>query len=114
MKCLTLIAMLLFSLASLASELNGRRYKWEYESGNHYLISLDTNSITWTGTQGTDLGRTGTDPYQYFKLAPHTFMIQWTENDGTFVTVVINENKKTVWSSGQFNGKSWFRKGVIK
>lgn len=93
--------------------LDGRVFIFEYENGNSFELSYSKFSLTWKGLKGPEEGKSEQDYYRWSDVAPKTYTVSWVENDGTFVNTVINLQTLKVYSSGIFEGKTWFWWGKV-
>ena len=86
-------------------------YVFHYETGDTYDVVLTDNTITWTGLEGSDTGRSETDVIKRKTLNHNTEVLQWTENDLTFMTVVLDHRHLKVIASGKLVDNSWLSYG---
>ena len=95
------------------STLDGHVLNFEYENGYIFQLSYSKSTLVWTGLKGPDEGKSEQDQYQSSEVAPQMYMVSWLENDGTFVTTLINLRALKVFSSGVSQGKTWFWTGNV-
>lgn len=93
--------------------LDGRVLVFEYENGNQFKLSYSKTFLVWTGLGGSEDGKSEQDEYHWSEVAPKTYLVSWTEKDGTFVTTVVNLQALKVYSSGTFERNAWFWQGKI-
>ena len=96
------------AIAAPASE----RYIFEYGKDMIFDVKLTDNTITWQSLAGPDKGQKETDLIERKGLSSDVEVMQWTENDGTFVTVIFDRNHLNIISSGKHPTGTWLRAGV--
>ena len=87
-------------------------YIFEYGKDMIFDVRLTDNTITWESLAGPDKGQNETDLIERKVLSSDVEVMQWTENDGTFVTVILDRNHLKVISSGKFSTGTWLWSGV--
>lgn len=106
--------MILFSSRGEATEsLNGQYLLIKYEGDQHYKVHFDEKKVKWECVQGEELGKTESDVYKSSMLTNNTHVINWQENDGTFVVLTLDLISMKAISTGISNGHTWFRKGTL-
>lgn len=89
-------------------------YVFKYDSEHIYDVKLTDNTITWESLTGSDKGQKETDPINRKQLSNDVEVIQWTENDGTFVTVTLDRAHLSEISSGKYDSGTWLWSGVAE
>jgi len=105
-----LISMLLSPYVNAAQE--SEHYIFEYDKDMIFDVKLTDNTVTWESLSGEDKVQKETDHINRKLLSNDVEVIQWTENDGTFVTVVFDRAHLNVISSGKYPSGKWLRSGV--
>jgi len=116
MKIKNILAAVVFIFISAspvfaASKLEHYIFKY---SDYSFDVKLTDNSITWKALDGSSKGQIETDYISRKRLSNHTEVIQWTENDGTFVTVIFDRHHHKVISSGRDSSGSWLWSGKVE
>ncbi len=93
--------------------LDGRVFIFEYENGYSFQLSYSKFNLNWRALKGPEEGRSEQDSYRWSEVAPNTYMVSWTEREGTFVNTVVNLETLKVHSSGMSEGKTWFWRGKV-
>ena len=106
MKTIFLI-LCLFTAAVFAAPL-ADHFQITYENGFSYEIRLTDTTIAWRDLPS---GQFETDRLKKRQLSPQTTILQWQEQDGSFVTLSIQHDR--VISSGIANKESWFLMGKL-
>lgn len=89
-------------------------YMFHYESGDSYDIQITKDTITWTGVEGSDTGLTETDAIKRRTLSSDVEVIQWNEQNTTFITIVLDRLHHKVISSGKIAGNEWLSYGEVE
>ena len=97
-----------------SNALSGKVLLLKYEDDQNYHVKFDDVFVTWTCVKGAELGKVETDIYQIKRVAPHVYLVNWSEVDGSFVDLVLNLKLRKVYSSGKSGELSWFREGAIE
>ncbi len=115
MKTISLFLVgVLLSFSAFANDLSGKNFLFQYEGDDHYAVRFADTVLTWEGVKGADLGKSETDAYRLKEVASKIYLINWIENNGTFVAVVMNLESMKVFSTGEKYGEyQWFREGLI-
>ncbi|RDI39943.1 MoaF-related domain-containing protein [Aquicella lusitana] len=100
-----------FATSSVAAAPKVEHYIFKYESDRAFDVKLTDNTITWQSLSGPDKGQTETDFINRKKLSKNIEIVQWAENDGTFVTVILDRAQLNVISSGKFSTGTWLWSG---
>jgi phenolic acid decarboxylase len=87
-------------------------YVFKYDEAHVYDVKLASDTITWEALSGAEKGQKETDRVNRKTLSNDVEVIQWTENDGTFVTLAFDRNNLTVVSSGKFASDMWLWSGI--
>lgn len=114
MKLRDIIVATLFSLCLATTAIaapDSERYIFEYGKDMIFDVRLTDNTITWESLAGADKGQKETDLIERKVLSSDVEVMQWTENDGTFVTVIFDRNHLKLISSGKFSTSTWLRSG---
>lgn len=104
----TILSTTLFATAK------SEHYIFNYSEGSRYEIELTENTITWTALDGPDKGQFQTNHLKRSMLQNHTEILQWSELDGTFVTVAFSRDHNEVVSSGKTFSESWLMSGTVE
>lgn len=94
---------------AVAEELVGLSMHFDY--GDFQAdVDFGADMVTWSDGTVTE-----TDAARVYRSAPGVFFVQWLENDGTFVTLIVNLNEMTVHNSvlPPNSTEAWFSPGVI-
>jgi len=112
----TLISVLCFIISShaFAGLLDGKVFTFKYESGNQYHVSFHDSKVTWLGVGGSDHGKFETDNYETLEISENRYLVQWSEENKSFVTLVIDLNLNEVFSSGTSPNGNWLDRGKIE
>lgn len=114
MKIKNTLAVLAFTLISTSTVFaapKSEHYIFKYSNGYRFDIKLSDNTITWEALDGPDKGQTETDFINRKTLVNNTEVMQWTENDGTFVTIIFDRSHNEVISSGKYSSGIWLWSG---
>src|SRR3990167_9216085 len=84
-------------------------YIFEYDKDMIFDVKLTDNTVNWESLAGEDKGQKETDHIDRKNLSHDVEVIQWTENDGTFVTVVFDRAHLNIISSGRYPTGTWLR-----
>lgn len=117
MKIKTIFAVLFFTIVSASCVIAAPKFEhyiFKYDRDHLYDIKLTDNTITWTSLNGDDKGQTETDYIKRKNLSNNIDVIQWSENDGTFVTVVFDRAHLNIISSGKFLADTWLWSGEVE
>ena len=106
------IASSVFMMMDAAAMTKTEHYVFNYDNGKSFEIQLTDKTITWTSMCGPDKGQTETDEITTTKLAENIDVIQWTEKDGTFVTVIFDKENLREISSGKYADGTWLWNGT--
>lgn len=115
MKVKLKVAAILFSIffASFAgAAFQSEHYIFNYGKDMIFDVKLTNNTVTWESLAGADKGQRETDQIDRKSLSNDVEVIQWTENDGTFVTVIFDRTHLKIISSGNYTTGTWLRSGV--
>ena len=115
MKIKNNIAATIFSLCLTTCAIaapSTEHYIFEYGKDMIFDVKLTDNTITWESLAGPDKGQKETDLIERKVLSSDVEVMQWTENDGTFVTVIFDRNHLNVISSGKYPAGTWLRSGI--
>jgi MoaF C-terminal domain len=85
-----------------------------YHSGESYDVVLTDNTITWTGLEGNDKNYSETDSINRKPLTDEVEVIQWIENDHTFMTLVLDRTQLKTIASGKNQQNSWLNTGDMQ
>ena len=105
-----LVSLTTITIAAPISE----HYLFKYDSDHAYDVKLNDSTITWKSLSGPDKGQMETDNINRKNLSEDVDVIQWTENDGTFITVVLDRTLLNVVSSGKYSTDTWLWSGVAE
>lgn len=89
-------------------------YIFNYGNDHLYEVKLTDNTITWKSLSGPDKGERETDHIKKKHLTNEIDVIQWTENDGTFVTLTLDRKHRNVISSGKILENTWLWSGNME
>lgn len=103
-----------FEIAFASGMTKSEHYVFRYDTGATYDVQLTDNTITWTGLEGDDTGLMETDSIKRKKLSAKVEVIQWSENNGTFITLVFDRKHLRIVSSGKFLNDEWLAYGVAE
>lgn len=88
-------------------------YVVHYEGGNSYDVQLTDTTITWLGLEGTDQGRGETDAITRKKLNSSVDVIQWSEKNGSFATLILDFQHMVTISSARDQNGDWLAYGTF-
>lgn len=111
-QALVVLAFTLISTSLVIAAPNSEHYIFKYNSGYSFDIKLTDNTITWKALDGSNKGQTESDYINRRMLLNNTEVIQWIENDGTFVTVIFDRIHNEVISSGKSSSETWLWSGI--
>jgi phenolic acid decarboxylase len=118
MKITNLIAaaVLLISISSAEADENAKNshFIFRYNTGDIYEIELGDAAITWRGLEGSDVGKNETDAIKRQILSKDVEVIQWTETNGIFVTLVFDHLNMKMVSSGKTENDAWLTYGTAE
>ena len=91
----------------------GKSFHFNYEDGAFEAdVSFARDSVTWSAE-----GITQTNPMMVREVDSKTFFLNWQEDDGTLVTVLLDLEEMTVRNSilalSDRGNQVWFLQGVV-
>ncbi len=92
-----------------ALALHGEEFRFDY--GDFQAdVSFTEDTVTWSDGRVTE-----TDAVRTYTSTPGVHFVQWTEEDGTFVTLLIDLNEMKVHNSvlPPGGGEAWFSLGRV-
>ena len=99
-QLLMFIFLTTFALTTHAAEAYIGQFLYQYKSGNIYrVIVKDAVNMKWTCIHGSELGATGEETPQRFKLNSRTFFLTWVEKTGVQVSQAIDFKGMKVYST---------------
>jgi len=76
------------------------QFVYRYATGDAYRFEVkDGDTLFWRGIAGEELGRSGEEHPERFKVADGIYFVAWIEADGATVTQVLNFNSNEVYTT---------------
>jgi hypothetical protein len=108
-----MLSLVLVISTSVMASLEGKTITVTYEGDQSYFMRFQDQKVHWKGLSGADMG-SETNAYKGKEIIKDVYFVQWIENNGTFVTLVLDFNKLISHSSGTGPYGDWFREGKIR